>query len=107
LYKKRKLKRETGNLLLQIHKIWADVTMMKGKTNKAAKLYQELIELYSIWKSCSYRTPVDYCVDYQEYEFTDDHILEVKSNCGEALMSIGEIILAIEKLEDAKRHFQQ
>lgn len=51
LYKKRKLKRETGNLLLQIHKIWADVTMMKGKTNKAAKLYQELIELYSIWKS--------------------------------------------------------
>jgi tetratricopeptide (TPR) repeat protein len=107
LYKKRKLKRETGNLLLQIHKVWADVTMMKGKVNLAAKLYQELIELYSIWKSCSYRIPVDYCIDYQEYELSDDQILEAKSNCGEALMNIGETLLAIQKLEDAKKHFLQ
>lgn len=80
--------------------------MAKGKHQKAAEVYTELIDLYSIWKSCSYRTTVDYCIDYQEYEFMEDHILEAKSSAGEALMAIGETILAIERFEEAKRQYQ-
>lgn len=107
LYKKRKLKRETGNFLLHIHKIWADIHMAKQNYVKASSLYQELIDLYTLWKSCSYRTVEENCIDYQEYEFTEDHILEAKSSSGEALMNSGETILAIDRFEDAKRQYQQ
>ncbi len=107
LYKKRKLKRETANLLLHIHKIWGDIHMMKERHQKAVEIYTELVDLYSIWKSCSYRSTVEYWIDYQEYEFADDHILEAKSSLGEALMSIGETVQAIERFEEAKRQFQK
>ena len=92
---------------MHIHKIWADIHMSRAKFNKAADIYTELIELYSIWRSCAYRNTVDYCVDYQEHEFTDDHILEVKSSCGEALMGSGETLHAIERFEEAKRQFEK
>ena len=107
LYKKRKLKRETANLLLHIHKIWGDIQMMKGRHKKAVEIYTELTELYTIWKSCSYRSTVEYWIDYQEYEFTDDHILEAKSSLGEALMSCGETVQAVDRFEEAKRQFQK
>jgi tetratricopeptide (TPR) repeat protein len=106
-YKKRKLKRETANLLLQVHKMWGDVQMIKQRFDKAAQIYTELIGLYSIWRSWSYRTTSDFWIDYQEYEFTDDNILEVKSSWGEALMHMGETFMAIEKFEEAKSDFQK
>jgi len=106
-YKKRKLKRETANLLMHIHKIWADVLMMKQRFDKAAQIYTELLDLYSIWRSCSYRWTRDFWIDYEEYEFTEDHVLEAKSSCGEALMNSGETLLAIERFEEAKVQFQK
>lgn len=72
---------------MHIHKIWGDIQIMKGRHKKAVEIYTELVDLYTIWKSCSYRSTVEYCIDYREYEFTDDHVLEAKSSLGEALMS--------------------
>lgn len=76
--------------------------MMKEMCTKAARIYREVIDLYSIWKSCTYRNINDNCIQYQDYEFNDSHILEVKSSCGEALMKSGEIVSAIKRFEDAK-----
>lgn len=51
LYHKRRLKRESANILLHIHKILGDTHMAKQKWKKAAEVYTELIQLYSLWKS--------------------------------------------------------
>lgn len=107
LYKKRRLKRETANLLLQVHKIWGDIHMAKSRFQKASEVYQEVIDLYAIWRSCQYRITNDVCVDFQDHEFTDDAILEVKSSCGEALMGLGETLPAIDRFEEAKKQFQK
>ena len=106
-YKKRQLKREIANFLMHIHKIWADVLMMKGMFTKASRVYMELIDLYSIWKSCNYRNISDGDIHYQDFEFTDNHILEAKSSWGESLMNSGEVISAIKRFEEAKRHYEE
>ncbi|CDW82633.1 tpr domain containing protein [Stylonychia lemnae] len=102
LQKKHRLKKEVGNYVLNIMKIYSKILVVEGRFSKAVLVLSDISRLYERWRSNQYSINLEDESYHVKNEFGIDDFIEVRSCEAECLMQLGKIFDAVEKFEWVK-----